>query len=104
MDEQFIVLLKAAVEHTPGFLKIITDEVHPDIRQDTGNARSQVRAEKLQEDEDILRKPSSFVLHDVVAIEPHPSREGVYRAVTAEGDFCEGRPQALWNRLVQHQG
>lgn len=101
MDEQFLTLLQNSVA-MPGFLKIITNEVSSQFRIDPDDPRSPIRPDILAANPDILKSPATFVLHDVVAIEPHPTKEGMYRARTAEGDYCDGQAQALWNRLTEH--
>jgi hypothetical protein len=102
-ESQFITLMQTALTATPGFLKVITDEVKPELRQDAAVARSPIRQDVVDADANVLRKADTFVLHNVVAIDPHPTREGVFRASTAEGDFCDGRPKALWDRLTVYQ-
>lgn len=102
-ESQFITLMQTSLTATPGFLKVITDEVRSDLRVDVADARSVVRDDVLAADANIMRKPDTFVLHDVVAIEPHPVKAGLYRASTAEGDFVDGSPKALWDRLTEHQ-
>jgi hypothetical protein len=89
-----------ALSKVPGALRIITNEVHPDLRMDRGDPRSQLPEGS---DADLL-SPSTFVIHDVVRIVDHPSREGALRAYSAEGDFCEGYPEALIVRLRAWRG
>lgn len=101
MEDQFLTLLQNSVA-MPGFLKIITNEVSSELRVDPENPRSPVRPDVLEDFPDVMKHHSTMVLHDVVAIEAHPAKEGLYRAFSAEGDMCEGRPQALWDRLTEH--
>lgn len=94
--EQAIEQLKKLVKRR-GALRIITAEVRPELRVDADDPRSPAR-----EGVD-LRRPATFVIHDVVAVQG-PTERGRYIAVTAEGDRCEGQPEALLARLTEASG
>ena len=51
-----------------------------------------------------LTHPRHFVIHDIVSVAPAPgprAEKGLYRAHSAEGDYCEGQPEALLARLTE---
>lgn len=66
-----------------GRLKIITSEPDPDRSPLTTPIN-----------------PAYFIQHDVVKVEK--SREGILKAHSEEGDWCEARPKALLSRLTEH--
>lgn len=82
-DAQAALAELRALAKIKGRLKIITNE----------------RADKRATAD--LSKPSSFVLHDVVRVEPSPSKAGTYQAFSAEGDWTWGYPAALVRRLSE---
>lgn len=92
-NERAIASLEALAK-IPGALRVITNEVRPELREDRKEARSAAK-----EDVD-LRDHATFVIHDVVAIEG-PNEKGCYTATTAEGDWCMGYPVDLLNRLTE---
>lgn len=47
------------------------------------------------------RDPATFVWEDVVSVEPHPYKEHLLRARTAEGSEIDGTPAALLPRLQE---
>lgn len=94
MDDQAIALRELqALLKVKGSLKMITAEVRPALRQDRADRRSPAKAGVD------LTRPDSFVLHDIVRLEPHPTKDGLYYAHTAEGDYVLGYPAALVRRL-----
>jgi quinol monooxygenase YgiN len=76
----------AALVGVPGALKLVTpvprDPDHP------GDPRD----------------PRSFVWEDVVAIEAHPYKDHLLRAVTAEDSWCDGTPDTLLAKLQDWRG
>lgn len=94
VDRELAIAQLEALATVPGALRVITAEVQPALRETKRDPRSPARA-----DVDLTR-PASFVCHDVVAVQG-PDARGRYRAVTAEGDFCEGQPAALLRRLTE---
>lgn len=95
--------MQTTLTATPGFLKVITNEIRSDLRVDSADARSAIRQDALDGDANLLRRPDTYVIHDVVALEPHPVMENMFRAITAEGDFVDGSPKALYDRLTEYQ-
>lgn len=93
-DKSLAVQQLEALSSIPGALKIITNEVQPDLREDRKDRRSAAKA-----DVD-LHRPDSFVCHDVVRIEG-PDHRGLYTAFSAEGDWCRGEEKALLARLQE---
>lgn len=91
--ERAVASLEALVS-IPGALRVITATVQPDLREDSDDPRSPAK-----EGVD-LRDHATFVVHDVVTLEG-PLDKGYYRAVTAEGDYCLGRPFDLLVRLTE---
>jgi hypothetical protein len=87
-----------ALVQVPHALRIITNEVHPDLRMDATDPRSEAHPAKLAEDPMLLTKTTSFVIHDVVRLEG-PNERGQYTAYSAEGDYTTGQPAALLKRL-----
>lgn len=117
MNPELAVAQLKALLKVPGALRIITNEVRPELRRDPGDANSPLDPAKLDavpgEPEDAkdaarealrvgtyLRRPSTFVIHDVVRLEG-PNDKGQYTAWTAEGDACMGQPEALLARLQE---
>lgn len=45
------------------------------------------------------KDPATFLWEDVTAIEPHPSKDHLLRAETAEGSICDGTAGALLRKL-----
>lgn len=97
-------ILKHLVEKQPGALKIITADP-----SDKGKAWREhmelgrpTLAAMLADPSytNPLADPALWVVHDVVRIEG-PTRDGHYRAISAEGDFCMGAPLALLRRLTE---
>ncbi|RJQ04810.1 MAG: hypothetical protein C4551_10040 [Bacillota bacterium] len=103
MDEQLAVAQLEALVKVPGSLKVITNEVRPDLRKDPADPRSPIRDDVLEADPAALKKVGTFVLHDVVRLEG-PTHRGTYVASTAEGDWCEGYPADLLKRLQEWAG
>lgn len=96
-DAQKIALAELeALLKIPGRLRIITNEIQPKMRMAAKDRRSAL-AEGA--DPELLKKPSTFVHHNVTRIEPHPTQEGVYLAYSDEGDYTMGYPEALVKRL-----
>lgn len=100
MDEQEQARqeLEALVK-VPGALRVITNEVVPELRQDMKDATSPIREGK----EALLLQPDTFVIHHVTRLEAVEHR-GTLRAHTDEGDWTEGRPAALLKRLREWRG
>jgi hypothetical protein len=97
MDEQILQQLVGV----KGALKVITAEIRMDLRADPTDPRS---GPKPGIDWDSLRtRHDSFVIHDVTRL-VGPDAEGIYRAHTAEGDWCVGTPSALLSRLQEWRG
>lgn len=97
-NTQATELLKTLLERK-GILRVVTSEVKPDLRIDSKNARSGPDPKKNVD----LRDPATWVLHDVVSVEPHPVRKTHLVASTAEGDTVESYdgPQAMLVRLIE---
>ena len=74
----------------PGALRIITAEC----------AGKRCNASGHDERQYTLRDPRHFIIHNVVKVRK-TSRHGQFRASTAEGDWCEGQPEALLARLQE---
>jgi hypothetical protein len=95
-EDTTVAELKALIQ-IPGALKIITNEVQPELRQDRQDPRS------APADDVDLRDPQAFVCHNVVELEG-PDDRGRYRARSAEGDWTVGYPEQLLSRLRQWRG
>lgn len=91
-DARVVEEMEALVK-IPGALKIITNEVRPELRVERGNPRAPAK------DGVDLRDPRSFVVHDVVRIEPYPPKPGAWAAISEQGDITIGYPMDLLNRL-----
>lgn len=98
MDEQAMAEMTMLMQ-VPGALRIITNEVRPDLRQDPGDPHSPIRGGE----EGLLLRPDTFVIHEVTRIEAIPHR-GCVRAYSAEGDWTEGRPESVLRRLREWRG
>lgn len=98
-NEQAVAQLEALVD-VPGSLRVITNEVRPDLREDPDAAGSPIRADVLESDPHTLKRPSTFVIHDVVRLEG-PDARGRMIAHTAEGDWTLGYPVDLLARLLE---
>ncbi|KKN26267.1 hypothetical protein LCGC14_0876420 [marine sediment metagenome] len=85
---QAIKELKLAGEQ--GALRIITNEC----------ASKSCNASGHNEGRYNLRDPRHFVIHDVVRLEG-PNHRGQFKAHSAEGDWCQGQPEALLPRLLE---
>lgn len=94
-DDELALAELVALVQVPGALRIITNEVRPDLRQDPDDPNS-----KLPEDADpdLLLRPDTFVQHHVTRLEVR-AHLGAVRAHSAEGDWTEGRPAAVLRRL-----
>lgn len=103
MDRDLAIAQLEALTKIPGGLKVITNEVRPDLRADATDPNSPLR-EAVVDGVDLARRPDSYVLHDVTRIElagGAPGEGGQYVAYTAEGDYCQGQPEALLVRLQE---
>jgi hypothetical protein len=85
--------LKALVR-IPGALRIITNEVKPELREDRDNPASPAGG-----DAD-LTNPATFVTHHVTDV-AGPDERGRYLATSDEGAWVTGYPDALLARLRQ---
>lgn len=81
-----VKLLYSMMEH--GVLYIIT------------NVPTEGRSISELTPEESLR-PSSFVCHKVTSLDG-PDEEGIMTAYTSEGDWCRGKPEALYTRLTEY--
>lgn len=96
-NEQAAELLHKLLE-IPGFLRIITNEhacgggAHPSLPW--------FDSARCEGCEYPLTDPRHFVIHDVARIEG-PDKRGRYKVHSAEGDWCQGQPQALYARLTE---
>jgi hypothetical protein len=100
MDEQEALAILSAMIAIPGALKIITNEVRPELRQDPEDPSSPVREDVEAADPNILKKVSTFVLHNGVALEG-PNHKGQVAVHSAEGDWTMGQPSAVLARLTE---
>lgn len=103
MDEQDQALkeLRALLE-VGGVLKIVTNEVHPELRTHHDDPRAPLSRKALAANPDAALRPATFVQHDVVSIEPATDvGEGLWRARSApeHNDHVIGTPTALLSRL-----
>lgn len=51
-----------------------------------------------------MTDPRHFVIHQVTGLEQHPAQPEQWVAVTEEGDYCQGQPEALLARLTETMG
>ena len=102
MNRELAIIQLSALTKIPGALRIITNEIRPELRYDTENPNSPIRSDILSNSPDILKSPAAFVVHNVVQMRG-PDHHGLYRAHSGEGDYCEGRPEALLRRLQEWQ-
>lgn len=80
-----------------GVLRIITNQCISAKCKDDGKGRV-----THDETDHPVTSPAHFIIHDVVALKETP--KGQMRAYTAEGDWCEGQPEALVRRLLEAIG
>jgi hypothetical protein len=88
-----------AFVRVPGALRVITATVRERWRSDPRDRRSLPDLGAVFRYRDLMRRPTTFELQDVVRLEPVEEKPGTWRATTAEGSTCEGRPVALLRRL-----
>lgn len=103
MDREMALAQLEALLAVPGALKVITNEVRPELRADRTDARSPLR-EAVVDGVALASRPDTFVLHDVTRLEAAPGaagENGQYVAYTDEGDYCQGQPAALLARLTE---
>ena len=93
-DEDTTVAELNALMQIPGALRIITNEVKPELRQDRDDPRS------LPSDGTDLRDPNVFVQQHVTEVEG-PDDKGRYLARSEDGAWVTGYPDALLSRLRQ---
>ena len=95
--KQTIEALKVMVGR-PGALRIITAEC-------VSKACTGAVTGSAGHDESLfkVKDPRHFVIHDVVRLEG-PNHRGQFKAHSAEGDWCEGQPEALLARLLEAGG
>ncbi|KKM82273.1 hypothetical protein LCGC14_1321220 [marine sediment metagenome] len=79
-----------ALAQEPGALRIITNECASKSCNASGHNESLFK----------LTDPRHFVIHDVVRLEG-PNHRGQFKAHSAEGDWCQGQPEALLPRLLE---
>jgi hypothetical protein len=96
-DEDTTVAELQALIQIPGALRVITNEVQPELRVDKDDPRS-----PANEGVD-LRDPAVFVQHHVTNVEG-PDARGRYIATSDEGSYVTGYPNALLSRLRQWRG
>ncbi len=99
-EEQALAQLHALLA-VPGALKIITNEVQPDLRQDPTDPASPIRDDAVTADPNALKKIPTFVLHDAIMLEG-PNHRGQVAVHSAEGDWTQGQPSAVLRRLTEH--
>lgn len=103
MDRDLAVAQLEALLAVPGALKVITNEVRPELRADRKDPNSPLK-DPVVDGVDLAKRADSFVQHDVTRVEPAggaPGENGQYVAYTDEGDYCQGQPQALLVRLQE---
>lgn len=104
MDRDQAIAQLEALLTVPGALKVITNEVQPALRADKTDPRSPFREDVLADAPNAAKSAASFVCHDVVRLEEArgaAGENGQYVAYTAEGDYCQGQPEALLVRLQE---
>ncbi|KKM69529.1 hypothetical protein LCGC14_1449880 [marine sediment metagenome] len=82
-----------ALAQEPGALRIITNECAPKACNASGHDESLFK----------LTDPRHFIVHDVVRLEG-PNSRGQFKAHSAEGDWCQGQPEAVLARLLEAGG
>lgn len=100
VDQELAVAQLKALAKVPGSLKVITAMVRPDLRADADDPRSPLAP---KHDPELLKRPETMVLHDVVKIEG-PDEHGHVTAHTAEGDYTQGQAVAVLKRLQEWRG
>lgn len=87
-DADAVRLFKEALK-TPGTLQIITDERAAGVPESAAHPRFAANP---------LADPALWVCHAVTRVEG-PDENGRMVAYSDEGDWCQGRPAALFRRL-----
>ncbi len=104
MAEDVNVMTLRALVTVQGALKIITNQIRPEMSKWPDDPRRAALDHRLglldALPDDLLKRPETFVLHDVVRLEG-PNERGRYRAYSAEGDWAEGDVEALLKRLQE---
>ena len=98
MDRKQAIWTLEELVKKPGALRIITAECVPG-KCTGGPTNPAGHDEALFK----VKDPRHFIIHDVVSLDG-PNHRGQFKAHTAEGDWCEGQPEALIARLLEAGG
>lgn len=102
MDEKLALAQLRGLVAIPGALKVITAEHRCGIPSEHVGPVGAVEEAQCFAYPQPVSSPRHYVIHDVVRLEG-PNEQGRCRALTAEGDWCAGRPAALLKRLQEWQ-
>lgn len=100
MNEGLALAQLHALVAVPGALKIITNEIRPELRADPADPASGLPPGV---DDGVLKRPETFVLHDVTRV-GEVDHHGCVRAWSAAGDWTYGEPSAVLARLQEWRG